>query len=398
MSNAKYTNYEYYPSGIEQVVHEGRPYNKSRVYFFMASPPITGGDLVYIKHIRALRQAGVDARVLYLPNQEIGRIFLDFPEDIPLNLLDSKVVVSPGDIVVVGESQGPFYRDLAHWLVPGTFNEHVKIVMFNQAVHWTANSFKNAQEFNGKELAGLICCSTYVEQYMHDSLKVDLEKVFRCVSVIAPITEIPAHIMQLSSSAQRSKKKQPPKCRIAYFSRAMKRQSESDALPFLFLSAYPEYEDKVEFIRINAMPYEKTLTTLRSSDILITNGYFDSYNLSAIEGMACGCHVLGYTGLNAPVPYFNSNNGWWFSEEGQLNKEIALVKQAVDLYYSKDPKAQALRTSILAAAAETAQLFAPESELTQIVPTYEKIWQETIGKVYGDKVIFASKVKGTFIS
>ncbi|RIY35605.1 glycosyltransferase [Psittacicella gerlachiana] len=389
--------YNYYTNATEIVPDDdGLEKVKSRFFFFMASPPVTGGDLVLVEHARELIKAGVDARILFFPNESFGHLHSDFPPEIPINLLNDELILTPSDFIIVGESQGPVYRDMRHWM-DKEIHTLPKFIVFNQAVHWTAYSFKNRQEFNSLHFAGLLCASPFVKKYLEQVLGFELNKVFKAVHVVCPATEIPQHILALPSSEQRSNLAKPPKCTISFIHNLRKRADEINTLKFMFLSLYPEYADKVEFIAIHKKTHEQTLEIMRNSDIFIASGYMDSHNLPAIEAMACGCHVLGYTGLSMPVDYFNANNGWWFIQEGQFQTNIQLLKQAIDLYFDQSSQGRSLRKHLLTQAQETVQtLFSPQSENTKIVPAYLDIWEKTVAPYYATDVVFASKKKGGF--
>ncbi|RIY31517.1 hypothetical protein CJP74_07080 [Psittacicella melopsittaci] len=389
--------YNYYTNDVEIVPGEnGGSKVKSRFFFFMASPPVTGGDLVLVEHAKKLIAAGVDARILFLPNESFGNLHSDFPPDVPINLLNADLVLTPADFVVVGESQGPLYRDMRHWM-DRDLPKLPKFIVFNQAVHWTANSFVNRQEFNSLHFAGLLCASPFVKKYLEEVMGFELNKVFKAVHIVCPATEIPASILALPGSLERSQQEQPPKCRISFIHSLRKRADEIHTLKLLFLSKYPEYANKVEFDIIKKKTHEQTLGIMRQSDIFIASGYMDSHNLPAVEAMACGCHVLGYTGLSMKADYFNSQNGWWFESEGQMQKNLMLLKQAVDLYYDQRPNSRALRQSIIAHAQQTvAKLFSPTSDNTQIIDAYLDIWQKTVGLHFQESTVFASKERGTF--
>ncbi|RIY32038.1 hypothetical protein CKF54_05470 [Psittacicella hinzii] len=389
--------YNYYTNSSEVIqLEDGTERVKSRFFFFMASPPVTGGDLVTVDHARKLRQAGVDARILFLPNKKFGNLHSDFPADIPINLLSSELILTPTDFVVVGESQAPVYRDMNHWFETNNPNLP-KFIMFNQAVHWTAYAFKNRQYFNSLHFAGLICASNFVKNYMQENLGLEINKVFKAVHVVCPATSIPAEVLALPSSTSRAEKKKKPKCRISFIQNPRKRADEINTLKFMFTSLYPDYADKVEFVKIDKKTHRETLEIMRSSDIFISSGYMDSHNLPAVEAMACGCHVVGYTGLSTPVDYFNSNNGWWFEQEGQLNKNVLLLKMAVDLYYSTDKKQKEVRQNLIANGEKTVkELFSETAANTQIIPAYQDIWQKAVAPYYGDVSVFASKSQAYF--
>lgn len=593
--------YEAYHPGIE-VVHDeqGRQLLKSRFFFFMASPPVTGGDLVSVQHLRALRAAGVDARILYLPNKVLGKSIADFPSDVPLNFLGGDIILTSGDFVVVGESQGPVYRDSVHWLqgqldVPN-------FIMFNQAVHWMPYAFSCPEQINNYRMAGLICASQFVYEYMSKGLMMKPEEIFYTVDLVCPATEIPEFILRAPSSLERSdlrattqwlhnylstnksaeltsfnlsvaqalalgqvcgelnetqvasyqaqaatshhkletlgkfplrrsavaigdsvstisntlsyaeftqaqadyihivqrleqakahewqvdlgslstrkgrstkansknsksmskatlnalsavavatpnatpnaatsvvsseqKVRIPvgmtaqeyasaleaagvptptaqltslatginslqlydapqfhnlatpqskPLCTISYIVNFRKRFVETNFLIFAFLSAYPEYADKVRIVPIERAHHDVVLETMRASDIFIVSGYMDSHNLPAVEAMACGCHVVGYTGLSYDVAYFNESNGWWFKNEGQIKQHVELLKNAVDLYYANDDQSLLKRRTLIENAQRTvARLFSKDSETTQIVPAYQAIWERRIREI-----------------
>lgn len=643
--------YEAYHPGIE-VVHdaEGKQLLKSRFFFFMASPPVTGGDLVSVQHLRALRAAGVDARILYLPNKILGKSIADFPSDVPLNFLGGDIILTSGDFVVVGESQGPVYRDSAHWLhgqldVPN-------FIMFNQAVHWMPYAFSCPEQINNYRMAGLICASQFVYEYMSKGLMMKPEEIFYTVDLVCPATEIPEFILRAPSSLERSdlrattqwlhnyiatnetlqlagfnlsteqalaqgqvrsmlnaeqvadyqeqaqsshhrletlghyplrrwsnanstsagassvsatanasaiavagnsvsvgasagaiavaataqgttlsyaeftqaqadyahmvqrleqvkaaewqvdlgasstrkgrstkataktatksaskttkastKSKSTaatapatpvalatrqdelgvvpagmtggeylaaleaasvpshtaqleslitgvnslqfsegenqkfhnlataqskPLCTISYIVNFRKRYVETNFLIFAFLSAYPEYADKVRIVPIERAHHDVVLETMRASDIFVVSGYMDSHNLPAVEAMACGCHVVGYTGLSYDVAYFNEGNGWWFKNEGQIKQHVELLKNAVDLYYANDDQSLHKRRTIIENAQRTvARLFSKDSETTQIVPAYQAIWERRIREIgQRDDLVFSWDTPG----
>lgn len=361
---------------------------KSRFYFFMATPPVTGGDLVSLSHIKALLEAGVDARILYLPNAEGVNRIAEFPPEVPVNYLNDSVVLNEADFVVVGESQRAVYLGLSKWMKNHQANTP-KVIMFNQAIHWMAFAFYSPQEFNQYKIAAMIYNSSWIPNYMTNHLHMNVDEVFGSTHLIAPITQIPEKILALPDSQSRVKFKRRPKCRLAYQASERKRLTEMKYLIFAFKSMYPEYVDKVDWVEIRGLKHEKVLETLRSSDIYVASGYMDTHNLTAIEAMATGCHVLGYTGLKGNVDYFTSQNGWWFDQEGTIVNYCAYIKEAIDLYYSKDPEMQAKRQTLIDNGYKTAQSFLPNTELTNIVNVYQDIWMRYCGEYFSEEIVFA---------
>lgn len=573
MTSAYTTNY---PPGIEVITDaSGKQFHKSRFYFFMASPPVTGGDLVSVSHIKALRAAGVDARILYLPNKVIGREIVSFPQEIPINILDEKIILTPQDFLVVGESQGPVYRDSQAWF--NGSNDVPNFIMFNQAVHWMPYAFKSPEQINNYKMAGLICSSHFVHEYMQRGLSMKINDIFAQVEICYPVTEVDPAILSQPGSLQRSnpqaalnwleqhpdsdlfnnnlyylslsqtmkqfevdsqlmaaisraeaelktlqrqqasdteinKAQQAleqaernlmnyrqqhntqleqekltnsnsqstpdttsaqataaptrvanstlateattataqqansskakrnkaistskiatketatqetiqdkvafainnyhaqcdrnkssynplgkPKCTISYIANYRKRLVETSFLVFALLSYYPEYRERVNIKALHKVKHQEVLETMRASDIFIISGYMDSHNLPAVEAMACGCHVVGYTGLSYPVSYFNDTNGWFFKEETALRKHVEILKEAIDLYYAGDEQSLNKRKTLLETAVATvAANFSSKSPDTQIVDSYRRIWEKRhAGSNY---LIFASDTKGT---
>lgn len=159
------------------------------------------------------------------------------------------------------------------------------------------------------KMTGLIINSPWIIDHMKNIFKMKVEDIFTTIEYVAPVTELPQDIASQPNSLTRTDLEQKPTCQVSYIYNPRKRPYEFSFLRFAFLSLYPEYKDKVVFNKIERKTHHEVLQIMQNSDVFITSGYMDSHNLQAIEAMAGGCHVVGYTGITGNVDHFNDENG-----------------------------------------------------------------------------------------
>ena len=239
------------------------------VYFCFVNRPCTGGDLVNLDHIRALRKFGVNAGILLIRNQS-DEIIESFGT-LPVVLLNENIEFYPQDIFIVPEVMQELY-DLANQTTV-----FPRMIMHNQNPFYTGYGFLSASHINEHRLERIIVPSVYTKYKLRD------------IGVTKPIDVIHPYIPDYFKPAE----KQREVIQIAFSRR--KRADEFDIFRFYFLSLY-SHRYSVNFVNIQGLTREEVAKVMSESAIFISFAERESLGLMALEAMASGCHVVGFSG------------------------------------------------------------------------------------------------------
>lgn len=253
------------------------------IYYPMAGPPSAGGQHVNVAHVRALAEAGFDAKLLYIPS---GAQAQEFEVDAPLVRISDGMRFSDQDIVVLPEPwRGPieaFGRTPAQKLI------HC------QNPFYLFHGFDDIGAIAAQGYRQMLTCSEYtskmVRQYGYAG------DIFTVRPAISP---------EFSPGTQEAA------LQIAYMPR--KRAVETVFLQGLFKSLYPQFAS-IPWVKIDGMSRAQCADLLRGSAVFASFSWFEGLGLPPLEAMACGSIVVGLHGFGG-LDYATPENGYW-SDEG----------------------------------------------------------------------------------
>lgn len=137
-----------------------------------------------------------------------------------------------------------------------------------------------------------------------------------------------------------------------------------------FRSAFPELTH-VPCIPITGLSREGGARVLAQSAVYAAFPHLESLGLMCLEAMACGCHVVGYTG-GGGTEYANDGNGFWIEESGDHHKTFSKrIKKALDLVSAGE-------TEQIRGGLKTARQYSR--------PAFSASVREAYGKILGQQV------------
>jgi len=156
----------------------------------------------------------------------------------------------------------------------------------------------------------------------------------------------------------------PPGRRIA----VMPRRRRSDCHQVLGLLALRGCLDSWEVVVIDGRPEQETAELLRSCAIFLSFSEQEGFGMPPAEAMACGCYVVGFTGL-AGREYFDPATSTPV-EEGDV---LAFARAAERALRALDEDAQDMRQRALTASAGILKDYSPEGQRADLLSFYRSL-------------------------
>lgn len=285
----------------------------NHIYYVFTSFHARGGDYVNLAHIRALNKLGFNASALF-----IGTDYSAFEQalssfsDIPIARLTDGLIGDKNNIFVSNE----LYR----FMFDGAINFIPENIILHNQLPWaTFEIFDSTNELNAHPFKYILTPSDYATNTLLDM------GINKSIHTIYPA--IPDYFYNAEKSKETIK--------IAYSSR--KRDIEFKTLLFYIRSFYSGTKP-ISIVDLNYLSREEVAKVMRESAIYLSMAKQESLGLMALEAMACGCHVVGFTGYpdNAKQNLLNSENGDWVNE-GDYCTFAKKVCAAIDLFESNLP-------------------------------------------------------------
>jgi glycosyltransferase involved in cell wall biosynthesis len=116
-----------------------------------------------------------------------------------------------------------------------------------------------------------------------------------------------------------------------------KRPVEADVIRDLFRSDNPSF-CPLPWVKIAGLGEGEVAKILRESGLYLSLARFEAFGLSALEALAAGCIVAGFTGFGGRE-YATSRNGFWAAEDdcldctAQLTLATRLIFEGGDRYH-----------------------------------------------------------------
>jgi len=269
----------------------GQDYFGRRVLFIAprSSGP-AGGVKVLLEHAAVLRSSGIDVLVL---TRDAEHVRHDWGMDAPIHV--GAVEGRPGDLYV--------------W--PETFNSRqlqvsprgdVHNVLLVQNQFYLFNFLRDGSGLADLPLAGVAATSIACKRYLETYCDVENVPVIPCGVETGPV----------DSSAKKDW--------IAVMPR--KRSHEAAFIKNHFRRRFSEFKH-FEWVEIDDMTHAEVMGTLRQARVSLSLQRFEGLGLPALEAMASGCLVAGFTGQGGEE-YATSENGIWVAEDDMEGAANAL--------------------------------------------------------------------------
>lgn len=243
----------------------GASQSRPTVYFLAPDTDRpSGGNRTIYQHVDILNATGVAAWAVH---QRPGFSFSWFHHETRVTDV-AKVVVGPGDLVVVPETD----VDLALRMPRG-----MRHVILNQSGHLTWDRAGNAAREHYTEcpdLAGVIVVSQHIERL--------LEFAFGRVPVWRVRLAIDERLFHPGSGER-------PR-RIAF----MPRRGAEDARLVRNLLAARGVLEGWELVALDGLSHREVAAALQTSRMFLSFAHQEGFGLPAAEAMACGNYVVGY--------------------------------------------------------------------------------------------------------
>jgi len=227
-----------------------------------------GGIKKLYDHVDILNKNGIEAYVLHFDDTEAFRCNW-FPNNTKITY--DKTVIKEDDIVVFPE----IYNHHAFNTVP-----KCKKVIFNQSCYNTFAPYGTINEntifnYNNPDVIGIMVVSEDSKQYLEMFLDRKIHRVHISIDFnkFFPIVE---------------KKKQ-----CCYMPRKNKQDVDQVISILKLRGRLKDYK----FIAIENMTEEELIKTYQESEIFLSFSKNEGCAAPPLEAMACGCTVIGYTGM-----------------------------------------------------------------------------------------------------
>jgi glycosyltransferase involved in cell wall biosynthesis len=277
----------------------------------------TGGNRTIYRHVDALNSAGIPAVVVH---HQSGFACTWFEHSTPV-MGAKDVALAPRDVLVVPEYYGPGL----HRLPAGP-----RIVIFNQNAYRTFAGIRlQSPGARYRDIVGIEAIlvvsrdSADYLRYAFPGLRV--ERVPNAVDgqIFYPLAA-------------------PPDRRVA----VMPRRRPADCAQVLHLLRARGCLDSWEIVEIDGRSERETADLLRSCAIFLSFSEQEGFGMPPAEAMACGCYVIGFTGLGGREIFDPATSTP--IEEGDV---LAMAKAAERALRAGDRELRVMRQRALEASA-----------------------------------------------
>ena len=258
-----------------RVVPESGRAGPSAVYYLCPDTDVpTGGVRVIYRHVDMLNSIGIPAAVIH---HRSGFACTWFNHQTKIMAV-AEIALSPADILVVPE----FYGSSLHEFPVGP-----RLIIFNQNTYRTftslgaATAWRRYADIQG--LAAIMVVSRDNEEYARYA--------FPAARVARIRNSVDGQIFHPTTAAGR---------RVGI----MPRRRSADCQQVLELLKIRGCLDDWDIVRIDGRPEKETAEALQSCSIFLSFSEQEGFGMPPAEAMACGCYVVGFTGL-AGREFFN---------------------------------------------------------------------------------------------
>lgn len=303
------------------------------VYVSWPAHEITGGIKVVFRHVTTLQ----DARFRACVATEDGQPPSWFENSTATIKL--KDLRRHSDVLVFPENHPGLLKDFASW-------DNLKVV-FCQNQYMAFRGLAGAQDYGVYGVHDLICVGTVCAEYCR--------------------RRFPEHqrfLVPNPIDRTRFQPREPKRMQVAYMPR--KRSQEAHFIQDLFRAENPPFRS-LPWVEINGMDERKVAEVLGESAVYLSLCRYEALGLSALEALASGCVVAGFTGFGAR-DFTTSRNGFWVGEDDCIACSEHLGR-AVRLAAEGGASLQEMRASAL----ETARGYCLERFRERLIACWNRL-------------------------
>jgi hypothetical protein len=266
-----------------------------------------GGHTILVEHVAILRQIGIDALICFEPLDGNSYYKATIAEEAVVKdpRVADRLLADPDVAIVIPESD--LVRFAAR-LVTARQSDCRNLLILNQNHFYTFNFNDEASWiiFRGaKHIATSRSIATFLEQVTHKP-SIPTIPVFINHLIFKPRTKI---------------------FQIAYMPRKM--PDETEFVRKAFLEIAPDLHG-VPWVAIDNMRPPDVAAVLNHSAIFMSLARREGFGMPALEAMASGCVVVGFTGMGGDE-YAAADNGVWLACDDVTGLPISLVKVCRDM-------------------------------------------------------------------
>ena len=153
---------------------------------------------------------------------------------------------------------------------------------------------------------------------------------------------------------------------------AMPRKNQKDMAVVRALLQQQPWMDKWEWVEIAGQSHDGVLEQLQSCALFLSFGHPEGFGLPVAEAMACGCAVVGYSGLGGRE-LFELGVSYGTVEEVAVGDWLGMLRAAerIDRQLTADPEGFSNR--LLAVSKEIRRLYSPEKMLGSVQAALSRI-------------------------
>lgn len=224
----------------------------------------SGGVKILYNHVAMLNSAGASACIVHRKQDfELGW----YDSDVPVKHLESGLALSPGDILVFPEAETSLIRSFCRFSCPK--------VVFAQSWAYIFPSLSVKENWKTYGIDAVLTICAYINEFVEWSMGIPATQVPVTIDPRLYFNEFAVKDPAIAYKARRSDEGMNLK-RLAYSRGGPMRNLQWQALRNLGEEEYAQ--------------------TLRRTRIFLALEREEGFNLSALEAMASGCLVVGYTG------------------------------------------------------------------------------------------------------
>ncbi len=285
---------------------------KRIVYLSWPAREITGGIKMVFRHVEALRGLGFET-VVATEDGAPPNWFATLAPVVPLTELRQG-----DDVLVFPENHAGLLKRFAAW--PN------RKVVFCQNPAMAFRGVGDRNDYSDYGVSSVLCPAQHVATFCRRRF---------------PALEI--FLIPYPLDRMTFKPRLPKRFQIAYAPR--KRPLEAAFVRDLFQAENPGWKP-VPWVVIEKMPEAEVARILGESAVYLALGRFEACPLSALEAMASGCIVAGFTGTGG-WDYATSRNGFWAAEDdllgctAQLTEAVRMASEGKQRYQEMCGDAQA---------------------------------------------------------
>ena len=248
----------------------------SRILYFCPDfPQPSGGIKTLYRHVQCLAAMGFDAWIVH--QQRPFRVTWHGYEA-PVLWLSERPKLSPQDVLVIPEVMRQIMQQTANFA-----GERIVIALSWSPTYWNLPLGQTWRQFG---ITRVITKSPLIQQYLRWSMEIDATLISEYVD------------------RERYRFPEEPKHpKICYLTR----KDRSAAWLHGVLCAKGRPFDSFEWTPLRGLSEDEYARNLREATVYVTTNLQEGMNTSVLEAMACGCLVVGYSGIGGSV--YMQNDG-----------------------------------------------------------------------------------------